>query len=161
MRSRHTHLVLAARSPTHTVDNYTEKMPRPLLREWTPLHFTNFQSKGTFGFLNMAILELLYLACCLSLLPTYGSLPLGVADVLVFKAFPLSCGLEWTMSLLEELFSWKLVEDLWIVSCCLSLLPTYGSLPLGVADVLVFKASRRLCGLNWMMSKLDAWMLFE
>ena len=32
------------------------------------------------------------------------------------------------------------MEDLRIVSCCLSLLPTYGSLPPGVADVLVFKA---------------------
>ena len=51
----------------------------------------------------MAILELLYLPYCLSLLPTYGSLPLGVADVLVFKVSPRSRGLEWTMSLLEEL----------------------------------------------------------
>ena len=47
--------------------------------------------------------DLRIVSCCLSLLPTYGSLPPGVADVLVFKAFPLSRGLEWTISLLEEL----------------------------------------------------------
>ena len=109
----------------------------------------------------MAILELLYLPYCLSLLPTYGSLPPGVADVLVFKAFPLSRGLEWMIYFTGGAVFVEAMEDLRIVSCCLSMLPTYGSLPPGVADVLVFKASRRLCGLNWMMSKLDAWMLFE
>ena len=97
-------------------------MPRPLLREWTPLHFTNFQSKGIFWFLNKAILEILYLPCCLSVLPTYGSLPLGVGDVLVFKASPRSRGLEWTMYLLEELCrgsSWRIWgEFLAAYHCC-------------------------------------------
>ena len=115
-----------------------------------------------------------YLSHYLSLLPTYGSHPLGVETVLVSEVLLHSCGHYQMMSLLEV--PCHGVRGLFVDSfSLLSLLPFYGSPPLGVETVLVSMAILLFCGLNMDdvytgfalslpcrgSSRIDLWIVFS